>query len=56
MASAPGINQAAQRLFFALWPNAKLQAELHVVGQALQKAFGGRVVRAENIHMTLAFL
>ena len=56
MASVPGINQAAQRLFFALWPNAKLQAELHDVGETLQKAFGGRVVRAENVHMTLAFL
>lgn len=56
MASAAGTNRAAQRLFFALWPNAKLQAALHVAGQSLQKAFGGRAVQTENIHMTLAFL
>jgi 2'-5' RNA ligase len=56
MASAPGANHTAQRLFFALWPNAKLQGALHDVGQQLQKAFGGRVVRTENIHLTLAFL
>ena len=56
MSSAPGANHATQRLFFALWPNAKLQAALHLAGQSLQKAFGGRVVRTENIHLTLAFL
>ncbi|UCD68460.1 MAG: RNA 2',3'-cyclic phosphodiesterase [Betaproteobacteria bacterium] len=56
MSSAPGANHAAQRLFFALWPNAKLQAALHLAGESLQKAFGGRVVRTENIHLTLAFL
>ncbi|UCH49702.1 MAG: RNA 2',3'-cyclic phosphodiesterase [Betaproteobacteria bacterium] len=56
MPAAPGKGQASQRLFFALWPNAKLQTALHVAGQRLQETFGGRVVRTENIHMTLAFL
>lgn len=56
MSPSPGATHAAQRLFFALWPNAELQAALHLAGQSLQKAFGGRVVRTENIHLTLAFL
>lgn len=50
------MTRAAQRLFFALWPDSKLQTALHVLGQSLQKSFGGRIVQEQNIHMTLAFL
>ncbi len=56
MPSAPGQNQKAHRLFFALWPPPQLQAVLHRVGQSMQKSFGGRVVQECNIHLTLAFL
>ena len=48
--------QPARRMFFALLPDARLQQALHRIGQAMQSAFGGRVVAAGNIHLTLAFL
>jgi len=56
MRDAPGRGQPTQRLFFALWPDANLQHGLHRIGQRLQGAFGGRVVAAHNIHLTLAFV
>ncbi|MFP4607157.1 MAG: RNA 2',3'-cyclic phosphodiesterase [Thiohalospira sp.] len=48
--------EEAQRLFFALWPPASLQEEL---AAGARKALGGRrarLVPAENLHVTLAFL
>lgn len=42
------------RLFFALWPPDELQDELAT--WAKQVAGRGRVMRRENIHLTLAFL
>ena len=42
------------RLFFALWPDAALQARL--AAWARQAARKGRPMRSENIHLTLAFL
>jgi 2'-5' RNA ligase len=44
------------RLFFALWPPQKAARALHEwAGQAFLQT-GGRVTRAETIHLTLAFL
>jgi len=48
--------QPAQRMFFALLPDAALQQALHRIGQGMRSAFGGRVVATGNIHLTLAFL
>jgi len=48
--------QATQRMFFALWPDAKLQRALAHIAHSMQLAFGGRSVDPRNIHMTLAFL
>jgi 2'-5' RNA ligase len=45
---------ATARLFFALWPDAALQARL--VAWAKAAAGRGRPTRRENIHLTLAFL
>jgi len=42
------------RLFFALWPESELQARL--AAWARQAAGGGRAMRRENLHLTLAFL
>jgi 2'-5' RNA ligase len=50
------LNQATQRLFFALWPEAGLQKALHRYAQSMEKSFGGRVIAADSIHLTLAFL
>lgn len=44
------------RLFFALWPDALVQAALARQAQTLASAIGGRATRAEAIHLTLAFL
>lgn len=44
------------RLFFALWPDAATRARLGRVGAALQESWGGRRMRTENLHATLAFL
>jgi 2'-5' RNA ligase len=45
---------AGARLFFALWPDAELQARL--AAWATHAAGRGRAMRRENIHLTLAFL
>src|SRR4030095_9210169 len=43
-------------MFFALWPEPDIQAELAKTGRALQGAMGGKPTRQESIHLTLAFL
>lgn len=45
-----------QRLFFALWPEPKLQQQLAQAAAALLSNEVGRRVRAENLHCTLVFL
>lgn len=44
------------RLFFALWPGATTRARLERWAQALHEQCGGRRTRAEDLHLTLAFL
>ena len=44
------------RLFFALWPDAVARSELAAAGAAARVDRPGRVVRAADLHMTLAFL
>lgn len=44
------------RLFFAIWPTAATAAGLHRWAKRLERDCGGRAVRAEAIHLTLAFL
>ncbi len=44
------------RLFFALWPNPQVRAQLADWGRTLHAACGGRMIRPENLHMTLGFL
>ena len=45
-----------RRLFFALWPPAVVAAGLHDAALAAQRACGGRPMRRETLHLTLAFL
>ncbi len=47
---------AAQRLFFALWPTPAVVASLSRLAQGYAAQFGGRVMRQETLHLTLAFL
>jgi RNA 2',3'-cyclic 3'-phosphodiesterase len=44
------------RLFFALWPPQKAARALHEWASQTSLQTGGRVTRAETIHLTLAFL
>ena len=44
------------RLFFALWPDADARAALNQAGKRLYKTWGGRRMRSDTLHLTLAFL
>ena len=44
------------RVFFALWPPAALQQQLHDLAASLQARTGGRAITSERLHLTLAFM
>lgn len=44
------------RLFLALWPPADAADRLSEIAQSMTQRFGGRPMRVETIHLTLAFL
>ena len=44
------------RLFFAIWPEIQLADELNALGRQQRQQAGGRQMRADTLHMTLAFL
>jgi len=44
------------RLFFALWPDDATRAALNRTGKWLHQHWGGRRMRADTLHITLAFL
>ncbi len=56
----PGPAAAAKpgtlRLFFALWPDDATRAALNRTGKWLHQHWGGRRMRADTLHITLAFL
>jgi len=60
MAAGGGVRQAlsasTQRLFFALWPDARVRAELAQAAQRMHRAVEGRCSRDDSLHLTLAFL
>jgi 2'-5' RNA ligase len=47
-----------RRLFFALWPDPALQADIAATAERIgrTRAIGGRVIPAERLHLTLLFL
>ena len=47
---------ASLRLFFALWPDDATRDALYRTGKWLHKHWGGRLMRADTLHITLAFL
>ncbi len=49
-------DSSVARVFFALWPEAKLQRALHRLAMEYQPRCEARVMRADNLHMTLLFL
>ena len=46
----------AARVFFALWPDDGVRDALHREAQMLHPNCGGRVMRRENVHLTLVFI
>ncbi|OQA31161.1 MAG: 2'-5'-RNA ligase [Betaproteobacteria bacterium ADurb.Bin341] len=44
------------RLFFALWPGDETVAALSAVAEEAARRWGGRPMRPETLHLTLAFL
>ncbi|MEW6119541.1 MAG: RNA 2',3'-cyclic phosphodiesterase [Pseudomonadota bacterium] len=57
MADAPDPAQPeTQRLFFALWPDDATRDALNRTGKWLHRHWGGRRMRADTLHLTLAFL
>ena len=44
------------RLFFALWPDDATREALNQAGKWLHQHWGGRRMRADTLHITLAFL
>ncbi len=47
---------AQMRVFFALWPDAASAAALQARGRELHAACGGRLMRRDTLHLTLAFV
>ena len=47
---------ARERLFFALWPDGDTQAALARLAKARLPSGRGRLIVAQNLHLTLAFL
>lgn len=45
-----------QRVFFGLWPDAEVAASLHATALAAHAHCGGHIMRADTLHLTLAFL
>ena len=50
------MNEAKQRLFFALWPDASTADALATLAQQVAAESGGRPTAPGNVHVTLAFL
>ena len=44
------------RVFFALWPDDRVRDALHREARMLHRNCGGRVMRRENVHLTLVFV
>jgi|APFre7841882724_1041349.scaffolds.fasta_scaffold22505_1 2'-5' RNA ligase len=54
--STPGTAGPSVRLFFALWPDDAVRAALARYAAAAHGVAGGRMMRADTVHLTLAFL
>lgn len=46
----------SKRLFFALWPDPPAADALHRLAERLHGVYGGRPMRRDTLHLTLAFL
>lgn len=56
MPERPAAGGDACRVFFALWPDAATASRLHRIARHLQAHCGGRAMRRDSLHLTLAFI
>ncbi len=60
MAAGNGVRQAlsagTQRVFFALWPDAGVRADLAQAARKMHRILHGRRTRDGSIHLTMAFI
>ena len=60
MAAGGGVRQALsagkQRVFFALWPDARVRDHLAQAARRMQRVSHGLCARDDSIHLTLAFV
>lgn len=47
---------SVSRVFFAVWPDEAAAKTLHRVAREARRACGGRLMKEESLHLTLAFL
>jgi 2'-5' RNA ligase len=50
------ISEPLLRLFFALWPDEQLRAEITSIANSLRDSASAKWVRREKLHLTLVFL
>ena len=55
-ANLPYGRAASPRLFFALWPDARVRAQISALRAAMAEDYCGRQTRADTLHLTLLFL
>lgn len=51
-----GAQPRGHRVFFALWPDAQIVARLTEVARRAKALHGGRLMRPDTLHVTLAFV
>ncbi len=60
MATGNGVRQALsagrQRVFFALWPDARVRADLVQAARRMHRVSHGQRTRDDSLHLTLAFI
>lgn len=49
-------SEPARRIFFGLWPSPESAQEIMMLAREAHAHCGGRIMRAETLHLTLAFL
>lgn len=52
----PALNARTQRVFFALWPDARVRADLAQAARRMHRVSHGRQTRDDSIHLTLVFV
>lgn len=55
-AEPPRWHEQRARVFFALWPDPATAAALQRLAESAQQRFGGRAMRHDTLHLTLAFI